>query len=763
MKTIINSGMALLLMAMAFACQQPTSFNEKGWEILSDPNNGTLSFTQNDLGLVFSNVHFLKKEGETTSSFRGWETEMKEGTLILTTKKPELARFVINISDTAIDIASKTPDIFIEGIAPAGEKRIPARIASQDNDVMYTQMGFVSATNIYCLFDMNTDILIGFPEGSKLVRNIDDNSKMDVEVNLSDDAEIKLTKDYYTDVVGLGKNQQTKFKPAFTQIAERFKTAPTGWSSWYCYYMSPTEASLMAETDALAKKLKPYGLKYVQLDAAYSRGDNGNWLNWNKDLYPNGGKYWFKHVKGKGLSPGLWLNIHGANYAHPSMADKYPENFFLRDKNGKLSPACCSADTTVVRLDFTNPEVIEKHLKPLFETLVNDWGLSYLKAGGWGTWMDFYEKNRKNAFNPKMDSREINREAIKTVRDVMGDKGYLLGCAMHEIGVGFDYFDGSRTGGDDYADWTGKNHWSGGMQQFFQSLFGANFINGICWWSDPDDVMVRNPLTLDEGKTIVTTISLSGQAFIFSDFVAEFSKERLHNFLSSKYNIGWAKKHPNLVKPLPGEKLELYKKTMPTMPIKAIDLYPYKSEAVCCSKPGTFPKALDLKINAATGQYDVVSMYNWTDVDTLKALKLSSDLGLDLNNKYLAFDFWNTKLLKVENGVLQEMVPKHGTCAIILRAETGNPQLLATSRHLTAAKSVRSVSWNKNKQTLSGVSETVPGDKYSLYIFIPAGRNVLKTTASMGQAEVKQLNEHLLELNFRGADTPIEWSVKFSE
>ena len=763
MKSKIKSGIALVLMAMLFACQQPSQYSEKGWEILSNPKDGTLSFTQSDLGLVIKDVHLLKMEGETAVRIKGWKTEMKNGTVILTTKGAEPSKWTIMVLDTAINFACNSNNALIEGIAPAGEKRIPARVVSQDNDVMYTQMGFVSATNIYHLFDMNTDILIGFPEGSKLVRNAEDNRQMDVKIALSDAPEITLVRNYYTDVVGLVENQKTKFKPTFVPIPNRFKTAPTGWSSWYCYYMSPTEETLMEETDALAKELKPYGLKYVQLDAAYSRGKEANWLNWDKGLYPQGGKAWFKHVREKGLVPGLWLNIHGANYAHPSMADKYPENFYLRDKNGKLSHVCCSADSTMDRLDYTNNEVIEKHLKPLFETLVNDWGLGYLKAGGWGTWMDFLDKNRKNAYDPQMDSREIYRKAIKVVRDILGDKGYLLGCSMHEIGVGFGYFDGSRTGGDDYANWNGKDHWSGGMQTFFNSLFGANYLNGISWWSDPDDVMVRDPLTLNEGKTIVTTISLSGQAYVFSDYIAKISNKRLHNFLSSKYNIGWAKKHPKLVKPLPPEKLELYKKTMPAMPIKAMDLYPYKTKPACCPKPASFPKALDLKVNAVSGQYDVVSMYNWADIDTVRMLELDKDLGLDLDKNYLAFDFWNTKLIKVENNKLQEMVPEHGTCAIILRAATGHPQLLATSRHLTAAKSLRSLNWDENRQTLSGTSVTVPGDKYSLYIYVPSGNSIKSKHISNGQAKTNQLEDHLLELSFQGTDKPVEWSVEFSK
>jgi hypothetical protein len=333
---------------------------------------------------------------------------------------------------------------------------------------------------------------------------------------------------------------------------------------------------------------------------------------------------------------------------------------------------------------------------------------------------------------------------------------------MHEIGVGFDYFDGSRTGGDDYAEWTGKNHWSNGMQTFFNSLFGVNYLNGVAWWSDPDDVMVRDPLTMNEGQTIVSTISLSGQAYIFSDYVAEFSKERLDNFLNSKYTIGWAKNFPDLVKPLPKEKLALYQKTMPAMPIKAMDLYPYKTKPKCCPVPKSFPKALDLKVNSMSGQYDVVSMYNWADVDTMKVLELYSDLGLEKDGSYVAFDFWNCKLVSTKNNEIEEEVPAHGTKAIIIRPALEHPQLMATSRHLTAAYSIKYYKWDDNSKTMNGKSDVVVGDKYTLYIHITEGTNIenIKINSSI-EASVKQLEHNLIAVSFNPTEESINWTIHF--
>lgn len=762
MKHSVKILMFVSVMVLVMAgCKKVTKHEQHGWVITADPITSTISITKNGLDTVADQVYLNLKNGNMVSPLSGWTISKENGKLLINTKEPEQTQWEFSISNLAIDVVCSSEDGFITGIAPAGEKRIPARIGSQDNGIMYTQMGFVSAANIYNLFDMQTDIMIRFTEESKLTRNKEDNRLMDIEVPVAAGNEFSIVEEYYTDVIGLSDNQKTDFKPVFKPISGRFETAPTGWSSWYCYYMSPDQENLVEETNALADKLKPYGLDYIQLDAAYTRGEEANWLEWNKEMYPNGGKWWFEQIREKGLKPGLWLNPHGANYVNPSMADKYPENFFLRDSLGNLSSACCSADSTVVRLDVTNPEVIEKHIRPLFNKLVNDWGFAYIKAGGWGTWMDYYEENRENAFNPDMDSREAYISVIAAIREEMGEDNYILGCAMHEIGVGFDYFDGSRTGGDDYANWTGEGHWSGGMQTFFNSLFGENWLNGICWWSDPDDVMIRDPLNMEEAKTIVSAISLSGQAYIISDFIAEFSKERLQDFLHSDYNIGWAGQFPDKVKALPDKKLELYRKTMPSMPIRAMDLYPFKNNGTCCPKPEEFPRALDLKVNSGSGMYDVVALFNWGDEKAKKVLDIKEDLGLESETGYLVFDFWDQKLSETSGEMIREEVPAHGTKALIIRKATENPQLLATSRHLTAACSIQEMNWNSEEKSLTGTSKTVPGDQYTLFIYMPENFEFDKTRINAENITHKTHSNNILEVGFTGKEEPVKWEIVF--
>ena len=749
----VTGGFLILLLFMGIlsgCASKKTKWN--GWHIIPNAKNAVLSITQKDLGVVVKDVHLmLQDENGKTNPLLQWKIKEKGNQLTIITQQPKQTTWTFTTSKRGINIHCSVSHAVLTGLAPASEERIAARTKGQDNGVIYTALGLISAGNIHDLFDRKTDILIQFSPKSILTRNKKNDKLMNLAIPVTNGNEISIIPNYYNDVVGLSLHAKTKFKPVYKPIPQRFKTAPAGWSSWYCYYMTTTQADMVKETNALARLLKPYGLQYVQLDACYTRGKNANWLDWNKKAFPKGGKWLFHYILNKGLKPGLWLNAFGDDYAKPSMAKKYPENFFLRDKNGKLSGACCSADTTVVRLDFTNPEVTKKYLIPLFDTLVNNWGLKYLKAGGWGTWMNYYEKNRDQAYDSTKNSRAVYRGVLQVIRKIMGNDNYMLGCEMHEVGCGFGIFDGSRTGGDDLAQWYPSKESSMSMQTFFSSLFGANYLNGICWWSDPDAVQVRPPLTMNEAKTIVTTISLSGQAYIISDFLTvPPPKGRFKSLIHQKIDTK-----------LPSRRLMLYQQTLPTMPIHAVDLYPFRCKAVVCPHPSSFPKALDMKVNAVSGSYDVTALYNWKNTPDKKGLYFVKDLGLYAGRKYVLFDFWSKQLLGVYTDSINLDVPAHGVRALIIKPLTGNPLLLATSRHISGAYSIKKLDWNNPAHTLTGVSKTVPGAPYSIYIYVPE-RFTFTNVKTNAKLVSKSISGRLLKITLQGQEKPVRWSLFFS-
>jgi hypothetical protein len=726
--------LAVFCIGLLSSCA-PSVSTLKGWRIEADIKKEVVTISHEDLGVLVKDVRLGLMSNKNITRLSEWTVKSEEEVLTVVTKKPEETTWKFEVSKEGLNISCSAASAALKGTAPAPENRIPARAEGQDNGIMYTSLGLVSSRNIHSLFDRETDTLIQFPEESHLSRNIADEKMMRVVFPVVEGTEISLVPDYYLNVLGLKYYQP---------IPERFETAPTGWCSWYCYYMGTTEEDMVTETDALAKYLRPYGLEIVQLDACFTRGEEANYLEWTKETFPKGGKWVFEYIKSKGLKPGLWVNVYGANYARPECAEKYAENYFLRDLDGNLSSACCTADDTEVRLDYSNPEVIEAHLRPLFRILKDDWGLEYLKDAGWGTWMDYYDNNKEKAFDPSRGSREIYVEVQKALRETLGPEVYITGCAMHEVGLCFGLFDGSRTGGDDKAVWYPDDKDRMSMQTYFHSLFGANYINNITWFCDPDVVMVRNPLTLEEARTVVTAIALTGQTYMASDFMGR----------------------------LPQKRLDLYRKTIPTTPIVPVDLYPYriesnKKEGVvwCCPKVKEFPRAIDLKVNAESGIYDVVAVFNWADNALIQTISLGEDLGLDTEKKYLVFDFWNQELKKIAKDGITSSLPAHGTRVYIIRPVLERPQLIATSRHITGTVSIKQLAWNSSKSTLSGTSEIVEGAPYSLFIHVPEGMAVSKVDS---EAEIlfHQVTDQVLEVKFSGrlakeGQNSMNWRIEF--
>ncbi|MFZ5517900.1 MAG: alpha-galactosidase [Candidatus Zhuqueibacterota bacterium] len=735
---IFRSNFWLLCLAIIsgalLSCAAP-NLEMEGWFISPNIQQETVEIRHAQLGILVREVKLYLNQGGAQIECRRWNAQQGQDHLIIQTQEPQSLEWTFRVTQHGVNIDCSAENGLVSGVAPATRDRIPARQEDQDNGVLYTSLGLVTASNIHCLFDRNTDTMIQFAEKSRLTRGTEQADRMTIAVPLSAGDEISIIPDYYINVLKL-----KFYKPKPT----RFVTAPVAWSSWYCYYMGTTEADMITETDAIAKHLASYGLEYIQLDACYTLGDDANYLDWTKTTFPHGGKWLFEYIKNKGLKPALWVNIYGSNYAQAECADKYPENYYLRDVRGNLSGACCTGDTSEVRLDYTNPEVIEKHLKPMFRILKDEWGLEYLKDAGWGTWMDFYDRNKSMAFDSTRGSREVYLEAQRALRETLGDDVYIGGCAMHEVGLGFDIFDGSRIGADVAAHWYPPKPGDMSMQTFFHSLFGANYLNNITWHCDPDAAMVRNPLSLEEGRTIVTAIALTGQLYMASDFMAR----------------------------LPERKLELYQKTMPTTPIVPIDLYPYRIESNkrdgvvwCCPQVKEFPKAIDLKVNNVTGVYDVAAMFNWSDAPDTCQLRFSADLGLDENKDYVVFDFWEQAYLGKARDQIRAVAPAHGTKTFVIREAKNQPQVLANSRHITGDVSMKAVKWDASLATLSGASEIVPGAPYSLFIHLPNGEQVKTVTADVEVLYHTSAGE-LLEVKLSGVLKPgqshtVNWSVAF--
>jgi hypothetical protein len=258
-----------------------------------------------------------------------------------------------------------------------------------------------------------------------------------------------------------------------------------------------------------------------------------------------------------------------------------------------------------------------------------------------------------------------------------------------------------------------------------------------------EDPLTGFGLTDAEARTLVTHVALSGVAYPLASVMPELAPERVH----------------------------LLKATLPTMPIFPVDLFSRGTAGIDWDTfkhtqadffLHDYPEILDLKVNAAAGVYDVAGLTNWRGETVKRNLDLFEKLGLRAGQPYVAFDFWNRKLVGVFKDRIELEVEPHDTRVLLIHPLEGRPQLVGTSRHITGAYSIRELAWANN--TLRGSSESVPGDPYSLWIYVPAGVKPSRVRAVAGGREIPvrhQLDGRSLTVSFDGQPSPVDWEVAF--
>lgn len=138
-----------------------------------------------------------------------------------------------------------------------------------------------------------------------------------------------------------------------------------------CLWGSPTTAKLLPLIDAAAE----IGSEYFCIDAGwYAPGEwwdgVGEWMP-SSERFPEGIKYVLDYIRGKGMIPGLWLEIEVMGIRSPKLAETDDSWFFMR--HGKRVK-----DRSRYHLDFRNPAVVE-HANGVIRRLVEEYGVGYIK------------------------------------------------------------------------------------------------------------------------------------------------------------------------------------------------------------------------------------------------------------------------------------------------------------------------------------------------------------------------------------------------
>ena len=510
----------------------------------------------------------------------------------------------------------------------------------------------------------------------------------------------------------------------------KLPSQPVGYCTWYMEKnggaCDPEHLKELAEV--AAKKLKPFGFRFIQIDDGWQAGikKNGPKKNFNdvdpKAKYAAGMKPVAQSIEALGMAPGIWFMPFAGNWEDPFFADK--TDLFVKHANGQ--PYDTSWGGTC--LDMSNPKTRE-YLTKMVRRIADEWGYTLFKMDGMWTGTATQQIYVNNGYkedgmgdavlhDPEMTNIQAYRTGIKTVREAAGPRIFLLGCCvsqnMRSFGGAFGLVDAFRIGPDTGSGHIGSPHASRNY-----------FVHGRIWYNDPDCVSVRARYPLGNARANASFTAISGNLYYNSDWIPD----------------------------LPEERLDILKRTMLPHNLKArpVDIFEQQVSRIWL-----------LTDERGSVRRDVVALFNWDTQSSATVEATLEHIGLDPKQEYVAFDFWENKFL----GTLKDRIAMNvgaDSCVILaLRPVSKAPQLLSTSFHVTQGMvDVTDEKWDAAAKTLSGASKLVAGDPYELRLALPTGCKVKAAKAEGLEATVKE-EAGLARVSFTAPDSKtVKWTVSF--
>jgi len=792
MKTLFRT-VVLVLSTVSVACAatgEPVTVSAKGWSVIADGARGILVVSHDTLGILMMDVRLNVQETSGLRQLKNWSVEEKGEHQLLIRTAERRSAWLLDLAPNALKISCTLTHAVLTASVPASKDRVIARLLDPEGvpviwvgtdevargyggsetrnpsflpirnpECMYFGLGQVSGANFHSLFDRKTDTAIRFSDQTIMQRNRQNEDTLDATIPVPGNTLVRLFPDYYTKMLGV---------PFYVPLDDsHFPTAPVVWNSWTAYYSQVKEQDIVSNADWIADHLKPYGFEYMVLDEGYDGeahagksievGENHLWIGqWDQAKFPHGPRWLANYIKSKGLKPGLWIVPN----AYAGAVEQHPR-WYLHDERGSLIP-----DYNTPALDSTNPEVLD-FLKNLFTSL-DEWGFEYYKFDGEHALPKYVPAvDKEMLYDKSVDPIVAYRHRLESIRKTIGSDRFIEGCPAGTPLNGIGYMDSYFNGEDLYDSWEGMLH-------LFTSINANGFLNHLAVYVMPGEgIDIEPPMTVEEAERRRNSAfaSLARQAPLNRFGVTVPEVRTLVTYLSL---TGVVYPVASVMPELPEERVRFLKMTLPTLPILPIDLFSRGADARLNTLKTmssdelihNYPEVLDLKVNATSGVYDVVGFTNWRSEKVTRTISLGDKLGLNAGSPYVVFDFWGQKLYGLFKDRMKVDIEPHDTRVFLIHPVLNRPQLVGISRHITGAYSIHDLAWDASKNRLIGSSETVSGESYAVFIYVPKGVAVAKVEArSEGNREVPvrhELDANMLKVTFRGQQHTVDWQVEFA-
>ena len=405
-------------------------------------------------------------------------------------------------------------------------------------------------------------------------------------------------------------------------------TAPPlmGWWSWTAYYFGLNEGAALTNAEWEAEHLKALGYNVFHIDEGYQYA-RGEYETPNATLFPHGLANLYYKVHGLGLVPAIWT----APFEVSERSWVYQHHPEWLVKNAKGQPIHIGYVVDKVEqifvLDTTNPGA-QAYLRKTYSTLVNEWGLRYIK-------MDFMDDTAVEGYyyKPNTTALEAQRIGLQIIRETVGKDVYLDkdgGPMLNPVG----YVDYGRTSQD-------TGHSFQASKRSASGICARYYMNRNFFVADPDAFTVstetvanyshqkNNPANLGDAQVSIALAAISGGMFEIGDDLSLLSHEPERLALIE---------NPDLI-----DMIRLGRASVP------LDLMSFPDGD---EQPSVF-------FLREGRRQSILTVFNWTDSAKNRSINLA-DAGLPGNGEYTIRDVLDKKSLPAPAvGVVAFSQPPH--------------------------------------------------------------------------------------------------------
>jgi alpha-galactosidase len=423
-----------------------------------------------------------------------------------------------------------------------------------------------------------------------------------------------LSKDYH--------QQLQTYGSLIGKIHHARTTAPPllGWWSWTAYYFGLNQGTALTNAAWEAEHLKSLGYNIFHIDEGYQYA-RGEYSTPDATLFPNGLASVYYKVHGLGLTPAIWTAPFEVS-ERSSVYHDHPD-WLVKNAQGKPIHAGFVVDgkDQLYVLDTTNPGA-QDYLRKTYSTLVNVWGIRYIK-------LDFMDDSAIEGYyyKPNTTGLEAQRIGLQVIRDAVGNDAYLDkdgSVMLNPVGI-VDYGRISQDTGHSFS----------ASKEAVTGIAARYYMNRNFFVTDPDAFTVSTqtiedqvwhessePSTLDEAKVSIALAAVSGGMFEIGDDLPSLSKYPERLALIENLDL------INMIR--------LGKASIP------VDLMTFRAAD---EQPSIFFLKEDRR-------QSILTIFNWTGKEREHSVELAS-AGLPTSGKYVVTDVLDAKDVPTLNaGVL---------------------------------------------------------------------------------------------------------------